>query len=60
MLGYPHITYDRVVAHSQVAGDDVRGPGRGKRDPGDLNWQRMWQEAGEWSQREEEHDLGLA
>lgn len=30
---------ERIVAHSDVAGDDVRGDGNGKRDPGDgFRW----------------------
>ncbi len=29
----------RIVGHSEVSGDDVRGEGRGKRDPGkNFNW----------------------
>ena len=30
----PGITTDRIVGHLDVSGDDVRGAGKGKRDPG--------------------------
>jgi N-acetyl-anhydromuramyl-L-alanine amidase AmpD len=33
---------DRIVSHSSVAGDEVRGPGLGKHDPGKgFNWPRL-------------------
>ena len=49
MLNHPNITHDRVVGHSDVSGDDVRGPGKGKRDPGmGFNWQRFWNESEKW------------
>lgn len=42
MLSFPTITVDRIVAHQAVAGDDVRGPGQGKLDPGPtFNWSRF-------------------
>lgn len=34
MLRYPDITMDRILRHSEVSGDDVRGEGKGKIDPG--------------------------
>lgn len=38
-----------VVAHSAVSGDDVRGPGAGKRDPGDgWDWARFWASVDAW------------
>lgn len=42
---------DASVGHEDVAGDDVRGPGKGKRDPGSgfqwnrfLEWRDLWKE----------------
>ncbi len=33
---------DRIVGHSTISGDDVRGAGRGKRDPGTgFDWARF-------------------
>lgn len=50
MLSHPSITHARVVAHSDVSGDDVCGPGKGKKDPGPgFNWQRFWREAEKWA-----------
>ena len=34
MLRFPRLTLPRVVYHSRVSGDAVRGPGKGKLDPG--------------------------
>jgi N-acetyl-anhydromuramyl-L-alanine amidase AmpD len=40
---YPKITRDRIVGHRIVAGDDVRGSGKGKRDPGPaFDQARFW------------------
>lgn len=37
------IPRDRIVGHSAVSGDDVRGPGQGKPDPGPgFDWNRFW------------------
>lgn len=37
-----NIPVDRVVRHSDVSGDDVRGQGKGKKDPGDgFDWDRF-------------------
>jgi N-acetyl-anhydromuramyl-L-alanine amidase AmpD len=42
-LLYPNITSATIVAHSRVSGDDVRGEGQGKRDPGaGFDWDRFW------------------
>lgn len=48
-LAHVNITHDRIVAHSQISGDDVRGEGKGKPDPGDgFDWERMWEEIEKW------------
>jgi AmpD protein len=40
---YPRITKGRIVDHSVVAGDDIRGAGKGKRDPGPaFDTLRFW------------------
>lgn len=37
--------FGRLVGHSDVSGDDVRGPGQGKRDPGaGFSWPRLYKE----------------
>jgi len=37
--------YGRIVAHSDISGDNVRGPGQGKRDPGaGFSWPRLYRE----------------
>lgn len=47
---FPAITKDRIVAHSAVSGDDVRGPGEGKRDPGaGFDWDQFWGWVDRWS-----------
>ena len=39
-FGFPRT---HVVAHSAVSGDDVRGEGNGKQDPGrGWQWERLW------------------
>lgn len=39
-----------VVGHSEVSGDDVRGVGRGKPDPGSgFSWPRFWQAVDTWA-----------
>lgn len=38
-----------IVGHSDVSGDDVRGPGKGKHDPGDgFDWGRFQDRFDEW------------
>lgn len=50
MTEHHRITFDRIVGHSRIAGDDVRGGGRGKRDPGDgFDWHRLWDEVDRWA-----------
>ena len=37
-----HFTADAIVGHDAIAGDDVRGEGQGKRDPGaGFPWERF-------------------
>ena len=44
------IARDAIVGHSAVSGDDVRGPGKGKRDPGGgFAWERFWESVDRWS-----------
>lgn len=42
-----HISINDVVRHSDISGDDVRGKGKGKRDPGDgFNWEQFKKDIG--------------
>jgi len=44
-----NIPRSRVVGHSQISGDDVRGVGKGKKDPGSgFNWNKMWSVVDRW------------
>lgn len=55
------VSLDNVVRHSDVAGDDVRGAGKGKRDPGaGLNWLGFKDLVSAWLQqfKLEERDHG--
>jgi N-acetyl-anhydromuramyl-L-alanine amidase AmpD len=46
---YPHMTQERIVGHMEVAGDDVRGQGKGKRDPGAaFRWDKLWESYDHW------------
>jgi N-acetyl-anhydromuramyl-L-alanine amidase AmpD len=39
-----------ISGHEHISGDDVRGKGKGKRDPGSgFNWQRLWDEIARWN-----------
>lgn len=49
MLRFPQISLPRIVAHSSVSGDDVRGAGKGKIDPGPAFDRRKFDEwLGRW------------
>jgi hypothetical protein len=38
-----HFDLENVVAHSEIAGDDVRGKGKGKVDPGlGFDWEKLY------------------
>lgn len=40
---FPRVNKDTIVAHSFVSGDDVRGRGKGKKDPGPgFKWDLFW------------------
>jgi len=40
---YSKISWTRIVGHDHVSGDDVRGEGRGKKDPGkNFNWYELF------------------
>lgn len=44
-----NIPRNRVVGHSQISGDDVRGTGKGKQDPGvGFNWNKTWSIVDRW------------
>jgi AmpD protein len=52
MKRYPKLTLNRILGHSEVSGDDVRGPGQGKRDPGlAFDWPRFRQSVLDWQVR---------
>lgn len=43
------IPRQKILAHSQVAGDHVRGVGKGKRDPGaGFDWDEFWRWVDRW------------
>lgn len=44
-----NIPRNRVLGHSNISGDDVRGVGKGKRDPGArFDWNRLWEIVDRW------------
>lgn len=46
----PKLTISRILGHSEVSGDDVRGQGHGKRDPGvGFDWPRFRQSVLAWT-----------
>lgn len=47
----PHYETEYILAHSAVAGDDVRGEGKGKPDPGDgFSWHKFRESFQDWAQ----------
>lgn len=49
LRSFPDMELERILGHSQVAGDDVRGLGKGKRDPGPgFSWDRFYSSTKAW------------
>jgi N-acetyl-anhydromuramyl-L-alanine amidase AmpD len=46
---FPHLSLERILPHSTVAGDHVRGEGKGKQDPGPgFSWHEFTARMGVW------------